>query len=134
MKSMLCFIAVLTFSAAAWSHPGVHPWWSDRTAALVGGWGGGILGCLGGLIGTLGGTGKCRGLVIALLGIMISLGIVLGVAGIAALAQHQPYAVWYPLLLIGIILLLVCPFMLPIVRRRYQEQELRRMQSLDSSG
>jgi hypothetical protein len=134
MKLILGFFALLTFSAAAGSHPGANAWWSDRTAALVGSWGGGILGCLGGLIGTLGGMGKCRGLVMALLRIMIGLGIVLGVAGIAALVQHQPYAVWYPLIMIGIPLLVICPFMLPIVRRRYQEQELRRMQSLDASG
>jgi hypothetical protein len=134
MKPMLCFIALLTSSAAAWSQPDAHPWWSNHTAALVGGLGGGILGCLGGLIGVLGGMGKCRGLVITLLGIMTCLGIILGVAGIAALARHQPYAVWYPLLMIGILLLVICPFLLPVVRRRYQELELRRMQSLDASG
>jgi hypothetical protein len=134
MKSILGFIALLTFTAAAWSHPGAHPWWSNRTAALVGGLGGGILGCLGGLIGVLCSMGKGRGFVIALFRIQIGLGVLCGVAGIAALAQHQPYAVWYPLLMIGVILLLICPFMLPIVRRRYQEQELRRIQSLDASG
>ncbi len=134
MKPIFSFIALMTFSAAAWSHPGAHPWWSDRTAGLVGGWGGGLLGCLGGLIGVLCSMGKGRGLVIALLRIQIGLGVLCGVAGIVALAQHQPYAVWYPLVLLGVLLVVIYPCMLPIARRRYQEQELRRMQSLDASG
>jgi hypothetical protein len=111
-----------------------NAWWSDRTAALVGGLGGIIFGCLGGLIGTLCGMGKGRGLVIALLRIQIALGVLCGVAGIAAVAQHQPYGVYYPLLLIAVILLAVCGSLLPTVGRRYQELELRRMQSLDVSG
>jgi hypothetical protein len=109
-------------------------WWSNQTGALVGGWGGGIIGCLGGLIGVLCSMGKGRGFVLALLRTLTGLGLVLGVAGIAALAQHQPYAVYYPLLLSAVILLAVCPGLLSTVGRRFQERELRRMQSLDASG
>jgi hypothetical protein len=115
-----------------------NSWWSDRTGSLVGGWGGGIIGCIGGLIGgligVLGSMGKGRGFVIALLKILTGLGLLLSVAGIVALAQRQPYGVWYPLLLTGIILLAVCPRSLLTIGRRHQEQELRRMQALDASG
>jgi hypothetical protein len=109
-------------------------WWSDRTATLAGSWGGGLLGCLGALIGTLSSMGKGRGFVIPLLKIQGGVGAILGVAGIVAVFQHQPYAVYYPLLLIGIILLPISLGLLPAVERRYQEQELRRMQSLDALG
>ena len=111
-----------------------NAWWSDRTAGLIGGIAGSILGCLGGLVGVLCSMGKGRGLVIALLKLQIGLGILCGVAGIVALAQHQRYGVYYPLLLGTAILLLVCPRALSTARTRYHEQELRRMQSLDVSG
>jgi hypothetical protein len=111
-----------------------HPWWSNRAAGLVGGWGGGIIGCLGGLIGVLCGRGKGRDWVIALMKTQIGLGILFGVTGVVALAQHQPYAVWYPLLLGGFLLVTLYSFSLSTVGRRYQELELRRMQALDASG
>jgi hypothetical protein len=111
-----------------------NAWWSDNTAGLVDGLGGGIIGCLGGLIGVLCSMGKGRGFVIALLRILTGLGIILGVAGITALFQHQPYAVYYPLLLTAVLLLALCPGLLSTAGRRYQERELRRMQSLDASG
>jgi len=111
-----------------------HLWWSNRTAGLVGGCGGAIIGCLGGLIGVLCGKGKGRGFVIGLLRIQIGLGVLLGVAGIAAFALHQPYAVWYPLLLPSIILVTLCWTGLSTISKRYQEHELRRMQALDAAG
>jgi hypothetical protein len=109
-----------------------NAWWSNHMAGLVGGWGGIILGCMGGLIGTLCGMGKGRGFVVALIKMQIGLGILLVVAGIVAFVRHQPYAVWYPLLLPAIVLLAVYSRSLSIVDKRYQEQELRRMQSLDA--
>ena len=121
--------------AKAWFYGNTaHPWWSNRASGWVGSLGGVFFGCLGGLIGVLGGRGKARGLVIALCRIQIGLGILFGVAGLAAIARHQPYAVWYPLLLLAIGLVAVYLPTLSTIGRRYQEQELRRMQALDASG
>jgi len=53
------------------------------------------------------------------------------VAGLVALGLGQPYAVYYPLLLFGGILTVVCGGLLPVIRRRYAEIELRRMTAMD---
>ena len=45
----------------------VTPWWSDQTAAWIGGIGGSLLGLNGALLGTLGGLGRARRLVLTLL-------------------------------------------------------------------
>ena len=62
---------------------------------------------------------------------------VLGVAGLFtggfALAASQPYAVYYPLFLMGLIASVIPAFALPNIRRRYQEMELRKMSALDVS-
>jgi len=119
--------------SSAWSVPN-NAWWSDRTAGLLGGYGGGLVGCLGGLCGWLAARGKARGFVIAVLAILAGLGAVLGIVGVLAIALHQPYAVWYPPSLGAIILLAVCPANLRQFRRKYEELELRRMESIDASA
>jgi hypothetical protein len=123
--------------ARAWWLPGPTPpnaWWSNRAGGLGGGIGGAVLGCLGALIGVLAGVGRCRGLVLALFKMQILLGGVLAAAAVAALTQRQPYCVWYPLALTGILLLAIYPPMLSKIKKQYQERELRRIQSLDALG
>lgn len=107
-------------------------WWSGRTGGLVGGLGGGILGCLGALVGVLGGLGKARRLVMGLLGLILAAGAAGLVVGVAALARAQPYEVFYPPLIVGIVGTLVPLFTLRTLRRRYQDREMRRMQALDA--
>jgi hypothetical protein len=51
--------------------------------------------------------------------------------GVAALSQAQPYAVYYPLLLLGGICTICSIACLVIIRVGYQQAELRRMQALD---
>ncbi len=109
-------------------------WWSDRTAGLFGGIAGGVLGCLGGLIGTLGGLGKARRFVMLLAWSVVIAGIVSLVAGIVAICLAQPYAVYYPLLLAGLISSLVVGLLIPTLKRRYEQRELRRMEALDLDG
>lgn len=109
-------------------------WWSDRTAGLFGGLAGSIFGVLGALVGTLSSMGRARGFVLSVLKIQIVLGIACGIAGTIALITHQPYAVFYPLLLLGILLGSICGGLLPQVTKKYQELELRRMQSFDTAG
>jgi len=58
-----------------------------------------------------------------------------GVAGLAlgvvALALGQPFAVGFPLLLGGVITAGVSGGLLLVMRRRYEQVELRRMTSVD---
>lgn len=106
-------------------------WWGDRTAGLVGGVAGGVVGILGGLVGWLGGTGRARRFVLGLTRTLIAAGTMTLVAGAVAWSREQPYAVYYPLLLVGGISALVFATSLPTLRKRYEAQELRRMRALD---
>jgi hypothetical protein len=107
-------------------------WWTDQDAGWIGGIGGSIVGLLGALIGTLGGLGKARRFVVALTVVLIGVGVIGLIVGVIAILLGQPYAVCFPLLLMGIILTAVCGGNLPMLRRRYEQLELRKMAAMDA--
>jgi len=111
-----------------------NSWWSPQQGGLFGGIGGSLIGCLGGLIGWLVSKGKARNFVLAAVKCFIALGILLTIAGLVAVVFQQPYAVWYALLLPGVILILVFFLNLHSIQRRYDELEIRRMTSIDATG
>jgi len=108
-------------------------WWSGATAGWIGGIGGAFIGCLGGLIGTLVGLGRARQLVVALAMLLTGIGVVSLVGGIFALVLGQSYAVYYPLLLAGLLCTILPLTQLGTIRRRYEELELRRMNAVDAA-
>jgi hypothetical protein len=112
----------------------VSSWWSPPEAGLIGGIGGSVIGCFGALLGILASKGKARNFVLTTMKIFIALGILLTIAGFIAVVSNQPYAVWYALLLPGVILTLVFSLTLPSIQRRYDELEIRRMTSVDAMG
>ena len=109
----------------------MHPWWTEQHAAYFGAIGGSALGGLGGLIGTLAGIyaprGRLRRTVLGLMSAAVVVGVIFLIGGVIALIDHQPYAVWYPLLLLGIISTAVLGGLLPMVKSRYREAENRRL-------
>lgn len=107
-------------------------WWTGPQAGLVGGIGGSVLGILGGVIGFLAGRGKARGLVMALCSLLAGLGAVSLIGGLAALVLGQPYHVWFPLVLLGVIGAGVIGGNIPGIRRRYRERELQQMAAMDA--
>lgn len=109
-------------------------WWSPRLSAIFGGIGGSLFGCFGALIGCLAGIGKARRFVLAMTKVLTALGILLTIGGIVAVACRQPYAVWYPLTLLGVISAAVCGANLPAIKKRYEDLEIRRMTSMDATG
>jgi hypothetical protein len=109
-------------------------WWSPQQIGLIGGIGGSVIGCFGALLGCLAGMGKARNFVLTTMKIFIALGILLTIGGFVAVVSSQPYAVWYALLLPGVILTLVFSLTLPSIQRRYDELEIRRMTSVDTMG
>jgi len=109
-----------------------NAWWSGPTAGLVGGVGGGVLGCLGSLMAFLAGKGVARRFVITVAWAMIGLGGLLGITGLVALGLHQPYAVWFPLLLGATLLLTIIPSRLRNYLKHYENLELRRMAAFDA--
>jgi hypothetical protein len=108
--------------------------WSPQQIGLIGGIGGSVIGCFGALLGLLASKGKARTFVLTTMKIFVALGILLTIAGFVAVVSGQPYAVWYALLLPGVILTLVFSLTLPSIQRRYYELEIRRMTSVDAMG
>jgi hypothetical protein len=106
-------------------------WIGNRTAGLLGAFGGGLIGLWGALIGVLASRGKARRFVLASANALFVIGISSLVGGVAALATAQPYALYYPLLLIGIVLVAVFGKMRGSLSARYEQLELKRMQSMD---
>ena len=82
-------------------------WFSDRTMAWVGAIGGTFIGLWSGLLGFLASRGKARVFVLGSVAALIVIGIAALAAGFAAIAARQAYAIYYPLLLIGVILVIV---------------------------
>jgi hypothetical protein len=118
-----------TSNAASLATPGA--WWSDRTAGWIGGALGSAVGLLGAAIGTLCSLGRGRRFVLAGLLALGFAGLLMLALGLVALALGQPYAVWYPLLLMGVLDPVLAFSLLPTARRRFEALELRRMQGAD---
>jgi len=108
-------------------------WWTDRTAGLVGGVGGALVGVLGAMIGSLASRGRARRLVLGTMTGLVGLGTVLLGAGAAALVASQPYGVTGSLLLGGAVLVVVVGSMIRTVKRSYAQVELRKMKALDAA-
>lgn len=129
----LSFMAGMTITAAASAVVATQPaWWTNTDAGWIGGIGGSVVGCMGGLIGTLAGIGRARRFVLATLLAMVGGGAILLMTGIIALIMGQPYAVYYPLLLLGGITFIVSLSIRPGVRRSYEARELARMKAMDT--
>ncbi len=106
-------------------------WWGEDTWRWIGVIGGPLVGCFGALLGWLAKTGRARTFVIVGLRAIAIIGVLLIIAGFLALLWRQPYPVWLPMLLFGLILASIV-FQLPTIQRRYEELELRRMNSIDA--
>ena len=110
-----------------------EPWVDPKIRVWVGSLGGCLVGLWGAAIGTAGSflvpKGKGKGLVMTALVAGAGGGVLVLLFGLAALVAGQPYAVWYPGVLIGSLLSgLGIPFVF-VMRNRYRQVELRKMQA-----
>jgi len=121
----------ITTSGAA---PHTASRWSDRMAAVVGGVGGVLIGCLGAVIEWLTVRGKAQRFVVNAVRVLIGVGVACALGGFAAVALRQPHGVWYALLLLGVLVLVIFPLRLRSYQDRYREFELRRMTSMDATA
>lgn len=106
-------------------------WTVDQYSGLVGGIAGGLVGCVGALIGLLTSLGRGRRFVTGAATSLMVCGTLAFVAGVVAVTKSQPYAVYYPLLLIGFLSTVVPLGLMPAIRKRYEEIELRTMRARD---
>jgi hypothetical protein len=107
-------------------------WWGPRAAGRLGGIVGSLFGGAGAVIGLLAGRGKARAIVLGLLKGMLALGAAALVLGVVAMARAQPYDVTYPLLLVGVLGVALPWWQIPVLRRRYEALELRKMTARDA--
>jgi hypothetical protein len=109
-------------------------WWGNGTASWLGGVLGPLLGIMGAIVGTLSGMGRGRKVAIGICWFMIVFGSVCLAAGSVAVATSQPYVVYFPLLLIGVLSTVIMSSVLPSTRKRFEDAELRRMTAMDVSA
>ena len=107
-------------------------WWGLNTQIWVGSLGGCFVGLMGGVLGVFGGLVKARRFVLGLMKGMIVAGVVSLVVGVIALVKSQPWGVYYPLLMLGLITTGVFAGNFRAVRRRYEQKELRKIESMDT--
>ena len=109
-----------------------EPWFDAVHYAWIPGTLLGVMGGLwGSLLGVLAPRGKARPLVFGSLGLLVVASVTCLIAGVLALLAHQPYGVWYGLLLPGVIGLLVLGPLIPVAIMAYRQAELRKMQARD---
>jgi hypothetical protein len=112
-----------------------QPWFSDPNAfgawygAIVGGVGGTLGGVLGGVAGALAPQGKGRRWVMGAWLTLLAFGAVNFVVGLVALITGQPYSIWYPFLLSGAVITGVMGVLYPVLLKRYEEAEQRRIEA-----
>lgn len=107
-------------------------WWTDRQGGSFSAILGVLFGCLAALIGILSSTGKARGLVLGLMKVMFFVGVASLVLAVVALVLSQPHAVYYPPLLLGILMTILPIALIRSVRKRYEQIELRKMKAMDA--
>ena len=111
---------------------GGSEWWSGQTAGWIGGLGGAVIGILGAAIGVLAGMGRAKKLILAMSALATVVGVFAVASGIYAVIIHQPYSVYYVLLMLGGYLTLGGITCLIVIPYQFRMRELRRMQALDA--
>lgn len=127
-----------TFPDAITLASAVQPWWNNQTAGMIGGFAGAALGLWGAMFGITAGLlvpkGKGKTAIRILVYPMIAVALVALGIGIVAITKDQPRSVWYPLVLLGGILIIQLGWMIPLLeltlrkieRKRLEAEELRR--------
>ena len=109
-------------------------WFDQQTSGMIGGIAGTFIGACGGLIGFMSGYCARKGLKKLFFGMIIfilTICLILFLVGITALILRQPYHVWYTFLLPGGLGGVIIATLLPLIKKRFTECELRQMQSQD---
>ena len=110
----------------------MEAWWTVQQSGMIGGIGGALIGVLGAALGCSGvlvQRGKCKPLVMGILAFMIVVGLATLCTAFVALAQKQPYHVWYVLLMGGLLSACLPGGLMPVILARYKAAERRRLEA-----
>ena len=106
------------------------PWFDANYWAWIPGTAFGVLGGLwGSIVGICAPRGKARQFVVGSWVFLMIASVLFLLAGTAGLLMGQPFAIWFFLMLPGFQGLLILGLLFPVVLKRYQEAEERRMES-----
>ena len=110
----------------------IEPWFDPNHYAWIPGTAYGLgAGLMGALVGWLVPRGRARNFILRAWFMLWAVAVVLPVVGIVALANGQPWGVWYGLLLPGAIGTLVVGANSVVILKRYREVEERRLAAKD---
>ncbi len=118
------------------TQPWFHPmWFGALYGAILGGGGGTLIGVGGALVGgILAPRAIGRRWVLGAMLCVVLLGLAQLAFGVFALVAGQPYAIWYPPMLCGVLYTIVVGVLIPVIRRRYAQAEARRMDAAALRG
>lgn len=103
------------------------PWFGDPNhfaaafGSIAGAGGGSMCGLLGALAGAWAPRGKGKRLIVGGMVFFLFLGVVSFAVGLVALLSRQPFSIYYPFLLAGLIFSSVMGGLLPAVLKRYRD-------------
>jgi peptidoglycan/LPS O-acetylase OafA/YrhL len=98
-----------------------EPWFSTETATYFG--------AIGAICGVMVPKGKGRSFILPMLLVLACLGVVVLGVGVVALVLGQPYAIWYPFMLLGFIPAVVFGSLDPGMKRLYAQAEQRQLEA-----
>ncbi len=120
--------------ADAGASSGTHlrsAWWTEQQAGWIGGLLGSGFGIFAGLIGLLAGAGRAVGLARRGLVVLMVCGLLCLLVGAVAVISKQPWHVYYPMLLTGLIVTIVTFTTRIAILHTIRQRELAKMQSAD---
>jgi hypothetical protein len=107
-----------------WFNPDLYSWIPGTLYGVV-------TGVLGGIVGWLAWHGRARRFVLGTWIGLWSAALVFLLIGLAALAQRQPFGIWYAFLLPGVIGVTVVGANFATILKRYRDVEQRRLAAQD---
>ncbi len=112
----------------------MEQWFDPKTAGMLGGLIGTIIGLTGALVGCSSGICVRKGWkkpIYTIFILAITVGVGLLITGLVALYVKQPYHIWYCFMLPGFIGTIIFSSLFPVIRKRFIESEMIKMQAKD---
>ncbi|MBU1239209.1 hypothetical protein KKF84_13155 [Myxococcota bacterium] len=113
------------------SRPGPKPWWSPGATSIIGALWGSLFGLFGVASAVLIQKGRGKRFVLLTMVAAALLGLIATIVGVIAYYKDQPYDLYFPILLVGVLSMFLAPFIFTYAKQHYTELELRKMKAQD---